>query len=142
MFFGPGLLIQIVLGVATALLAEAAALRLRGKPLPPFLLDGSAIITAVLLALCLPPLAPWWLIVSGTAFAILLAKHCTAGSAPIRSIPRWWVTRCCSCRFPAQLTHWLPPDVGGLSAASLSFAETLHHYLHRHTARRISPGTR
>ena len=34
-FFGPGLLIQIVLGVATALAAEAAALRLRGKPLPP-----------------------------------------------------------------------------------------------------------
>ena len=50
-FFGPGLLIQIVLGVVTALAAEAAALRLRGKPLPPFLLDGSAIITAVLLAL-------------------------------------------------------------------------------------------
>jgi electron transport complex protein RnfD len=33
----------------------------------------------VLLALCLPPLAPWWLVVSGVAFAILLAKHLFGG---------------------------------------------------------------
>jgi hypothetical protein len=39
-FFGPGVLIQIVLGVVTALAAEAAALRLRGKPLPRYLLDA------------------------------------------------------------------------------------------------------
>ena len=75
-FFGPGLLIQIVLGVV-----DGAARRSRWPALATanrcarFLHDGSAIITAVLLALCLPPLAPWWLIVSGIAFAILLAKH-------------------------------------------------------------------
>jgi Na+-translocating ferredoxin:NAD+ oxidoreductase subunit D len=78
-FFGAGLVIQLVLGIATALLAEAIALRLRHKPVRPFLTDGSALITAVLLAFCLPPLAPWWLIVSGTAFAILLAKHLYGG---------------------------------------------------------------
>ncbi len=50
-FFGPGLAIQILLGVITALVAEALALRLRRKPIRQYLTDGSAVITAVLLAL-------------------------------------------------------------------------------------------
>ena len=124
-FFGPGLLIQIVLGVATALLAEAAALRLRGKPLPPFLLDGSAIITAVLLALCLPPLAPWWLVVSGVAFAILLAKHLFGGLGANPFNPAMVGYAVLLVSFPARLLQWLPPNVAGLEPAALSFVETL-----------------
>lgn len=124
-FFGPGLLVQIVLGVATALLCEAAALRLRGKPLPPFLLDGSAIITAVLLALCLPPLAPWWLIVSGVAFAILLAKHLFGGLGANPFNPAMVGYAVLLVSFPARLLQWLPPNVAGFEPASLSFLETL-----------------
>jgi electron transport complex protein RnfD len=124
-FFGPGLLIQIVLGVAIALLCEAAALRLRGKPLPPFLLDGSAIITAVLLALCLPPLAPWWLIVSGVAFAILLAKHLFGGLGANPFNPAMVGYAVLLVSFPARLLQWLPPDVPGMQPADLSLTETL-----------------
>jgi len=124
-FFGPGLLIQIVLGVVTALAAEAAALRLRGKPLPPFLLDGSAIITAVLLALCLPPLAPWWLVVSGVAFAILLAKHLFGGLGANPFNPAMVGYAVLLVSFPARMLQWLPPNVAGLEPASLSFADTL-----------------
>ena len=124
-FFGPGLLIQIVLGVATALLAEAAALRLRGKPLPPFLLDGSAIITAVLLALCLPPLAPWWLIVSGVAFAILLAKHLFGGLGANPFNPAMVGYAVLLVSFPMRLLQWLPPNVAGIELADLSAMETL-----------------
>ena len=124
-FFGPGLLIQIVLGVATALLAEAAALRLRGKPLPPFLLDGSAIITAVLLALCLPPLAPWWLIVSGVAFAILLAKHLFGGLGANPFNPAMVGYAVLLVSFPMRLLQWLPPNVAGIEPADLSAMETL-----------------
>jgi Na+-translocating ferredoxin:NAD+ oxidoreductase subunit D len=124
-FFGPGLLIQIVLGVATALLCEAAALRLRGKPLPPFLLDGSAIITAVLLALSLPPLAPWWLVVSGVAFAILLAKHLFGGLGANPFNPAMVGYAVLLVSFPARLLQWLPPDVQGMQPAALTVAETL-----------------
>jgi Na+-translocating ferredoxin:NAD+ oxidoreductase subunit D len=124
-FFGPGLLIQIVLGVATALAAEAAALRLRGKPLPPFLLDGSAIITAVLLALCLPPLAPWWLVVSGVAFAILLAKHLFGGLGANPFNPAMVGYAVLLVSFPARLLQWLPPHVAGFEPAALSLVETL-----------------
>lgn len=124
-FFGPGLLVQIVLGVATALLCEAAALRLRGKPLPPFLLDGSAIITAVLLALCLPPLAPWWLVVSGVAFAILLAKHLFGGLGANPFNPAMVGYAVLLVSFPVRLLQWLPPNVPGMEPADLSFVETL-----------------
>jgi len=125
LFFGPGLLIQIVLGVVTALAAEAAALRLRGKPLPPFLLDGSAIITAVLLALCLPPLSPWWLIVSGVAFAILLAKHLFGGLGANPFNPAMVGYAVLLVSFPARLLQWLPPNVAGFEPASLSFVDML-----------------
>jgi electron transport complex protein RnfD len=124
-FFGPGLLVQIVLGVATALLCEAAALRLRGKPLPPFLLDGSAIITAVLLALCLPPLAPWWLVISGVAFAILLAKHLFGGLGANPFNPAMVGYAVLLVSFPVRLLQWLPPNVPGMEPADLSFVETL-----------------
>ena len=59
--FGPGLLLQACIATAAALLAESVMLRLRGQPQMPFLTDGSAVVTAVLLAFALPPLAPWWL---------------------------------------------------------------------------------
>jgi Na+-translocating ferredoxin:NAD+ oxidoreductase subunit D len=124
-FFGPGLLIQIVLGVVTALATEAVALHLRGKPLPRYLLDGSAIITAVLLALCLPPLAPWWLIVSGVAFAILLAKHLFGGLGTNPFNPAMVGYAVLLVSFPARLLQWLPPNVAGFEPAALSFLETL-----------------
>jgi Na+-translocating ferredoxin:NAD+ oxidoreductase subunit D len=125
-FFGIGLAIQLVLGIATALLAEAAGLRLRQQPVRPFLSDGSALITAVLLALCLPPLAPWWLIVSGTAFAILLAKHLYGGLGSNPFNPAMVGYAVLLVSFPQHLTRWLAPDVGGLAEIDLSVSDTLH----------------
>ena len=77
--FGIGILVQIALATVTALLCEAGVLKLRRLPVKPFLFDLSAVLTAWLLALSLPPLAPWWLVVVGTAFAILIAKHMYGG---------------------------------------------------------------
>ena len=124
-FFGPGLLIQITLGVITALAAEALALHLRKRPLKQYLTDGSAIVTAVLLALCLPSLAPWWLIVSGTVFAILLAKHVFGGLGMNPFNPAMVGYAVLLVSFPTQLLQWLPPDVPQLPLVDLSFAHTL-----------------
>lgn len=124
MFFGAGLLIQIALGSLTALLAEAAALKLRRKPIEPFLKDGSAIVTATLLALCLPPLAPWWLIVSGTAFAILLAKHLYGGLGANPFNPAMVGYAVLLVSFPVQLLQWLPPAGVDIEHARLSIGET------------------
>ncbi len=78
-FFGWGYLINAVLAVGTALATEALMLRLRKRPIGLFLFDGSAMLTAWLLALALPPLGPWWLPVIGTFSAIVFAKHLYGG---------------------------------------------------------------
>ena len=78
-FFGWGVLINASIAIATALLCEAFILYLRKRPVTPSLLDGSALVTALLLAISLPPLTPWWIPFVGTAFAIIIAKHLYGG---------------------------------------------------------------
>src|SRR5690606_19816707 len=65
LFFGWGNLINVVWCIALALAAEAAILKLRGKPVAFFLKDNTAAVTGLLLGLSLPQFAPWW--VSGIA---------------------------------------------------------------------------
>lgn len=77
--FGNTLLIQLLLSCSTALLAESCILWLRKKPIRMHLLDLSALVSAVLLALAIPTVAPWWISVSGTLFAIIIAKHLYGG---------------------------------------------------------------
>jgi Na+-translocating ferredoxin:NAD+ oxidoreductase subunit D len=127
--FGPGILVQAALAVGMALAAEALALRLRRLPLRKFLTDGSATITALLIALCLPPLAPWWLVVSGTAFAILLAKHLYGGLGHNPFNPAMVGYAVLLVSFPAHLTRWIAPDVVGLRSVELGLGDTLYAIL-------------
>ncbi|MDR2000153.1 MAG: RnfABCDGE type electron transport complex subunit D, partial [Zoogloeaceae bacterium] len=78
-FFGAAILIQIALASATALAAEAVMLAIRGKPLRQYLTDGSALVTAWLIALTFPSIAPWWLTVLGVLIAIIVGKHLYGG---------------------------------------------------------------
>ena len=79
LFFGPGVIVQVLLAISFALATEALMLHLRGQPLRRFLFDGSAVLTAWLFALCLPPLTPWWIAAVGMLAAIGLAKHAFGG---------------------------------------------------------------
>ena len=78
-YFGPGILVQIVLAVGFAIGFEALMLKIRKRPLRLFLGDFSAVLTAILFALCIPPLAPWWIALLGMLFAIVFAKHLYGG---------------------------------------------------------------
>ncbi len=112
-FFGWGVVVNIVVASVTALISEAVMLRLRGRPLSPFLLDGSAVLTAVLLAVALPSLAPWWLTVVATAFAIVVAKQLYGGLGynPFNPAMIGYVVVLIS--FPKEMTSWLTPHLGG-----------------------------
>ena len=77
-FFGAGVFIQVALAVATALMTEALLLIVRKQPVMPTLLDTSAFVTALLIAVTLPPIAPWWLVVIGTFQQLLLPSNCMA----------------------------------------------------------------
>ncbi|MCP4406459.1 MAG: electron transport complex subunit RsxD [Gammaproteobacteria bacterium] len=110
-YFGWGILINIVIAVTVAVGAEAAMLLLRNRPLGHFLGDYSAIVTGWLLALALPPLAPWWLTIVGILFAIVIAKHLYGGLGfnPFNPAMIGYVVLIVS--FPVQMTSWTPPGM-------------------------------
>ena len=110
-FCGWGLLINIVLATASALLAEALALRLRNQPVQTYLTDGSAVVTAVLFAVALPPLAPWWLTVSGTAFGLIFAKHVFGGLGYNLFNPAMVGFAAVLVSFPTYMRNWPTFDV-------------------------------
>ena len=107
--FGPGILVTLALATVTAVAAEGAMLKARGYPAKPFLLDLSAIVTAWLLALSLPALAPWWLIVTGTVFAIVVAKHLYGGLGQNIFNPAMVGYAVLIVSFPLQMTQWPGP---------------------------------
>jgi electron transport complex protein RnfD len=119
--FGPGILITLALASVTALAAEAAMLKARGYPVKPFLFDLSAIVTAWLLALSLPSLAPWWLIVTGTLFGIVVAKHLYGGLGQNIFNPAMVGYAVLIVSFPVQMTQWAGPAALG---PTLDFAQS------------------
>lgn len=104
--FGWGILINLLLACASALAVEAAVLRLRQWPLRPFLGDGSALVSATLLALALPPYCPWWLTVSAAACALLFGKHLYGGVGKNPFNPAMLGYALVLVSFPQQMTHW------------------------------------
>ena len=120
--FGPGILVTLALATVTALAAEAAMLKARGYPAKPFLADLSAIVTAWLLALSLPSLAPWWLIVTGTLFAIVVAKHLYGGLGQNIFNPAMVGYAVLIVSFPVQMTQWAGPLE--LTATPLSLTQS------------------
>jgi Na+-translocating ferredoxin:NAD+ oxidoreductase subunit D len=107
---GPAVILQIAIASVVALAAEAAMLGLRNKPLQPFLTDGSAIVTAWLIALAFPPMVPWWLVVVATLFAIVVAKHLYGGLGQNPFNPAMIAFAVCIVSFPALMSHW--PSTG------------------------------
>lgn len=105
-FFGAAILLQITLASLTALAAEAVVLKLRKKPLRLFLTDGSALVTAWLIALSFPPLAPWWLIVLATAIAIVVAKHLYGGLGQNPFNPAMVAFALMIIAYPQHMSQW------------------------------------
>ncbi len=120
-FFGFGTLVNIAWACLVALACEALALALRRRPVAFYLKDYSALVTAALLAIAMPPYSPWWLIAVGIAGSILLAKHLYGGLGynPFNPAMAGYVILLIS--FPVQMTAWTPPrglaEVPGLLGA-------------------------
>jgi len=131
-FFGWGNLIHIGLAMATALVCEFTVLSLRKKPITHELFDGSALLTALLIGICLPALAPWWISVIGTMFAIVIVKQLYGGLGhnPFNPAMAGYVMLLVS--FPLQMTLWQPPLT--LVAVDLNFTNTLTTILTGFTA--------
>lgn len=131
-FFGWGVLLQIALAVATAYAAEALCLHARERSSMQGLRDNSALVTALLLAVSIPPLAPWWVIVIGVAFSIIVVKHLYGGIGQNLFNPAMAGYVVLLVSFPVQMTSWLPPV--DLSGSHLSLWESVHLLLFQYTS--------
>lgn len=117
-FFGVGVLIQVALGMLTAVITEALIAELRKKNTERVLKDSSAALAGLLLGICIPPLAPWWVIVIGSFFAIAVVKQAYGGLGFNMFNPAMAGYIMLLISFPVQMTSWLPP----LSLAQQSFS--------------------
>ena len=108
-FFGWGVLFNLIVAISTCLITEAILLKMRGREIYTTLQDGSALLTACLLALALPSLAPWWLTVIASVFAIAVAKHLYGGLGfnPFNPAMVGYIVVMIS--FPLEMTLWTPP---------------------------------
>lgn len=124
-FFGWGVLINVGIACASAWLFEIAMLVLLQKPLRPFVFDFSALVTALLLAMALPPLLVWWIPVVGMFFAIVVAKHLYGGLGYNPFNPAMAAYCILLVSFPKHMSLWLAPST--LMAWPLSLAETWNY---------------
>lgn len=99
--YGWGVLINLLLAGTCAWAVEAGVRRLRGQGGG----DLSGLVSAVLLALALPPYCPWWLCVGAVSSGLLLGKHLYGGKQnPFNPAMLGYALMLLA--FPQPMTHW------------------------------------
>jgi len=123
----------LLITVASALVAEAACLKLAGKPVRPYLMDGSAVLTGWLLAMTLPPWAPWWIGVTGSLFAIVVGKQVFGGIGQNLFNPAMVARVALLIAFPLEMTTFTTPSPlfssdapGFLGGLAITFGSAPH----------------
>ena len=113
-YFGLGALIVTATSVVACLFFEWAINKFIMRNDESTILDGSAIITGVLLAFNVPSNLPIWIIVLGALFAIGVGKMSFGGLGNNPFNPALAGRVFLLLSFPVQMTTW--PEVGQLSA--------------------------
>lgn len=130
--FGYGVLIQLLLAIITAVVTEIAILELRKKNSERAFKDCSAMLAAMLLAISIPPLAPWWIIVIGTFFSIAIVKQLYGGLGFNIFNPAMAGYVMLLISFPVQMTAWMPPV--SLTEQSIGLWDTIYTVFTGYTA--------
>ncbi|RUO28899.1 electron transport complex subunit RsxD [Aliidiomarina sedimenti] len=131
-FFGWGVLLQLLLAITTAYVAESLCLHARERSSLSALRDNTALVTAMLLAVSIPPLAPWWVIVIGVAFSIIVVKHLYGGVGQNLFNPAMAGYVVLLISFPLQMSSWVAPVE--LTGQHLSLFESIHLMLFQYTS--------
>ncbi|MBC3766813.1 electron transport complex subunit RsxD [Neptunicella marina] len=121
--FGWGSLIHFALATVTAVVTEVIILEVRKRNFEVAIKDSSAILTALLLAVSIPPFAPWWISVIGAFFAIAIVKQLYGGLGFNLFNPAMAAYVVLLISFPVQMTAWLPP--ASIALHSADFLDSL-----------------
>lgn len=96
--------------ITSAMAVEALCLYISKRPMKQGLFDGSGILSAWLVALTLPPWAPWWIGVVASICAILLGKQVFGGLGQNVFNPAMLARVIILISFPVQMTTWVNPQ--------------------------------
>lgn len=107
--FGWPAILLFTITIGSCIIVEAGCLVLAGQPVKTSLGDWSAVLTGWLLAMSLPPWAPWWIGVLGAIFAIALAKHPFGGIGQNVFNPAMVARVALLISFPLAMTTWIMP---------------------------------
>ncbi|MBN1492864.1 MAG: RnfABCDGE type electron transport complex subunit D [Candidatus Omnitrophica bacterium] len=97
----------IMLSVATALGTEYFTRKALGRS--NTISDGSAVVTGILFAFCVPPTSPWWMVMIGSACAICLVKELFGGLGANIFNPALTARAILLASFPVHMTTWIRP---------------------------------
>ncbi len=122
--FGWPAVFLFLVTIASAVVAEALSLRVAGKPVGLFLGDGSALLAGWLVAMTLPPWAPWWIGVLGGFIAIVIGKQIFGGIGQNVFNPAMVARVMLLISFPLEMTTFLDPRPL-FSAAAPGFIDSL-----------------
>ena len=114
-FFGYHALSVIAMSVAAAVLTEYAVKKLRRRA---FVMDGSAIVTGLLLALILPPTIPLWMAAVGSVFSIAIVKEAFGGLGHNIFNPALGGRAFMAACFSVKMTTWVLPMGFGADAVT------------------------
>ncbi len=122
--FGMGVLQNLAIAVLASVACEARCLTLAGKPSNETrwrATDGSAVLTAMLIALALPPGCSIGFVATACLIAIGLGKHAYGGMGQNLFNPAMVGYAAVLVSFPAALATWPPlaNTVDGLSGATI-----------------------
>jgi electron transport complex protein RnfD len=121
--FGFGAALLLAISMCTAMLAELIFQKLAKKPVTTN--DLSALLTGLIVGLNLPPQAPWWLAVVGSAFAIILVKQLFGGIGDNFMNPAMAARAVLLASWPVHMTKFIAPINGNFGADVISGATQL-----------------
>jgi Na+-translocating ferredoxin:NAD+ oxidoreductase subunit D len=128
-FFGPGFIFNLLIAAFFCAAGEAFMMHARGRPPEWALSDFTAMVTAALIAFCLPALTPWWVTATASLFAIVVAKHLYGGMGFNIFNPAMAGYVVALVAFPMYLNFWPAPRIGDLDYHHLTFYETARYTL-------------
>lgn len=114
-FFGLRALLVTLISVAGCVFFEWAWCALMKKPSK--LYDMSAMVTGVLIAFVCPPTIPYWCILLGDFFAIVIVKQLFGGIGRNIVNPAL-AARAFMFSWPVLMTNWVSPGADAVSAAT------------------------
>jgi len=106
-FFGLQAAILIALSVVSAVVTEFVMNKMMKREVS--IMDGSAALTGLLLALCVSPALPYYQVVFGSIFAIIIGKQLFGGLGFNVFNPALVGRAFLAAAFPVHMTTWLAP---------------------------------